>query len=76
MNQLQLEQLEQQKNTWNKYSSGWRKWDEVLMTAMLPIADSLIGALELNGNEHVLDVASGTGEPGLSLSTLLPEGRF
>ena len=75
MNQLQLEQLEQQKNTWNKYSSGWRKWDEVLMTAMLPIADSLIDALELNGNEYVLDVASGTGEPGLSLSTLLPEGR-
>ena len=75
MSQLQLEQLEQQKNTWNKYASGWRKWDEMLMTAMLPIADSLINSLELNSNEHVLDVASGTGEPGLSLSTLLPERR-
>lgn len=75
MNQLQLEQLEQQKNTWNKYSAGWRKWDEVLMTAMLPIAESLISSLNLTGNEHVLDVASGTGEPGLSISVLLPEGR-
>jgi ubiquinone/menaquinone biosynthesis C-methylase UbiE len=75
MNQLQQEQLEQQKNTWNKYSSGWRKWDEVLMTAMLPIADSLISSLNLTGNEHVLDVASGTGEPGLSISVLLPEGK-
>ena len=75
MNQLQQEQLEQQKNTWNKYATGWRKWDEVLMTTMSPIGDSLIKSLKLTGNEHVLDVASGTGEPGLTLSTLLPDGR-
>jgi ubiquinone/menaquinone biosynthesis C-methylase UbiE len=74
MNQLQQEQLEQQKTTWNKYSAGWRKWDEVLMTAMRPIGDSLVNSLKLNGNEHVLDVASGTGEPGLTLSALLPNG--
>ena len=75
MDQLQLEQLEQQKNTWNKYASGWRKWDEILMTTMRPVGDSLINSLKLKGNEHVLDVASGTGEPGLILSTLLPDGR-
>ncbi len=75
MDQLQLEQLEQQKKTWNKYASGWRKWDEILMTTMRPIGDSLINSLNLKGNEHVLDVASGTGEPGLTLSALLPDGR-
>ena len=75
MDQQQLEQLEQQKNTWNKYATGWRKWDEILMTTMRPIGDSLIKSLNLKGNEHVLDVASGTGEPGLTLSTLLPDGR-
>ena len=75
MDQLQLEQLEQQKNTWNKYASGWRKWDEILMTTMRPVGDSLINSLKLKGNEHVLDVASGTGEPGLTLSDLLPDGR-
>jgi ubiquinone/menaquinone biosynthesis C-methylase UbiE len=75
MNQRQLEQLAQQKDNWNKYSAGWRKWDEVLMTTMRPIADSLIDSLNLTGNEHVLDVASGTGEPGLTLSTLLPNGK-
>jgi ubiquinone/menaquinone biosynthesis C-methylase UbiE len=75
MNQLQQEQLEQQKNTWNKYATGWRKWDEVLMTSMQPIADNLINSLNLSGNEHVLDVASGTGEPGLTLSNLLPDGK-
>lgn len=75
MDQLQQEQLEQQKNTWNKYATGWRKWNEILMTTMRPIGDSLINSLKLNGNEHVLDVASGTGEPGLTLSSLLPDGR-
>ncbi len=75
MDQLQLEQLEQQKNNWNKYASGWRKWDEILMTTMRPVGDSLIKSLMLKGNEHVLDVASGTGEPGLTLSALLPDGR-
>lgn len=45
------------------------------MSAMQPVTDRLIEVLELKGNEHVLDVASGTGEPGLTLSTLLPKGR-
>ncbi len=45
------------------------------MTTMRPVSDSLIDSLQLNGNENVLDVASGTGEPGLTLSVLLPLGR-
>ena len=75
MDQQQQEQLEQQKISWNKYATGWRKWDEILMTTMRPVGDSLINTLKLKGNEHVLDVASGTGEPGLTLSTLLPDGE-
>lgn len=75
MNSQQIEQLDQQRKTWNQYSRGWRKWDEILMTTMRPVSDSLIDSLQLSGNEHVLDVASGTGEPGLTLSALLLQGR-
>ena len=75
MNEQHQAQLEQQKNTWDKYAAGWGKWDDILMTTMRPIADSLIESLNLIGNEHVLDVASGTGEPGISLSALLPNGK-
>ncbi len=75
MNSQQIEQLYQQRKTWNQYSRGWRKWDEILMTTMRPVSDSLIDSLQLSGNEHVLDVASGTGEPGLTLSALLLQGR-
>lgn len=75
MNSQQIEQLDQQRKTWNQYSQGWRKWDEILMTTMRPVSDNLIDSLQISGNEHVLDVASGTGEPGLSLSALLPQGK-
>ncbi|HED06236.1 MAG TPA: methyltransferase domain-containing protein [Ignavibacteria bacterium] len=75
MNRQQQKQLEQQRKTWNQYSGGWKKWDELLMTIMRPVSDRFIEILQLKGNEHILDVASGTGEPGLTLSTLLPEGR-
>ncbi len=75
MDSKQQEQLDQQRRTWDKYSAGWRKWDEVLMTSMRPVSEGLIESLHLNGHEHILDVASGTGEPGLSLSSFLPQGR-
>lgn len=75
MNQEQQEQLEQQRKIWNQYSSGWRKWDELLMSSMQSVSDALIEALQVNGNEQVLDVASGTGEPGLTLSAMLPNGE-
>jgi ubiquinone/menaquinone biosynthesis C-methylase UbiE len=74
MNQ-QEEQLAEQKHIWNEYSAGWKKWDELLMTMMRPVADSLAESLNLSGNEHVLDVASGTGEPGLTLTSLLAKGQ-
>lgn len=74
MNQLQDNQLEQQKAIWNRYAKGWKKWDDLMKVEMRLINDELIKLLRLKGNEHILDVASGTGEPGLSLSTLLPKG--
>ncbi len=73
--EIQLQQLEQQRKNWNQFSNGWKKWDDLIMFTMKPIGDSLISSLDVKGAEKVLDVASGTGEPGLTLSTLLPHGR-
>ncbi len=75
MNQQQEEQLIQQRNTWNRYSTGWKKWDDFIMDRMRPVAQTMIGMLDLKGDEHILDVASGTGEPGLTVSTLLARGK-
>ena len=61
--QQQQQQLEKQRKTWNQFSDGWLKWDDFLMKMFQPITTGLIGTLQLTGNEHVLDIATGTGEP-------------
>jgi ubiquinone/menaquinone biosynthesis C-methylase UbiE len=71
-----LEQIrEQQKESWNKFSQGWRKWDELTMGFLKPYGDEIIRLLRPAGNDVVLDVAAGTGEPGLTIASMLQGGR-
>ena len=72
----QLEQIrDQQKESWNKFSPGWKKWDEMTMEALRPMGDKIIELLQLKGHEAVLDVAAGTGEPGLTIARQLKTGK-
>ena len=72
----QLEQIrEQQKASWNKFSSGWKKWDEMTMDFLKPMGTEIIRLLKPNGKDLVLDVAAGTGEPGLTIATMLTSGQ-
>jgi ubiquinone/menaquinone biosynthesis C-methylase UbiE len=70
-----VEIREQQKETWNKFSPGWRKWDNLVMDALKPAGDEIINQLQLKGHEIVLDVASGTGEPGLTIASIVKNGK-
>ncbi|MBI3137624.1 MAG: class I SAM-dependent methyltransferase [Sphingobacteriales bacterium] len=72
----QLEAIrDQQKQSWNKFSSGWKKWDELTMEFLRPMGDSIIRHISPSGNHHVLDIAAGTGEPGLTIAAMIPDGR-
>jgi ubiquinone/menaquinone biosynthesis C-methylase UbiE len=72
----QLEQIrEQQKETWNKFSPGWRKWDDFTMAWLKPMGDEIIQALHIRPTDTVLDIAAGTGEPGLTIATLASRGK-
>jgi len=72
----QLEQIrEQQKASWNKFSIGWQKWDCLLMGFSKPMGNEIIRFLNPKDAEVVLDVASGTGEPGLTIATKLGGGK-
>src|SRR5262249_46857930 len=54
---------------------GLGKWDALVMTMLAPVAAQMIGALAVrDGSEH-LDIAVGTGEPGLPVAALIPRGR-
>lgn len=75
MNQ-QLEEIrEQQKQSWDKFSPGWKKWDELTMDFLKPMGDEIIASINPSGNDAVLDIAAGTGEPGLTIATMLQGGK-
>ena len=66
---------EQQRQTWNKFSSGWRKWDNHVLSWLKPVGDELIKSVSLKENYNVLDAATGTGEPGLTAATFVLKGK-
>jgi ubiquinone/menaquinone biosynthesis C-methylase UbiE len=65
---------EQQKETWNKFSPGWEKWDGFNMRFLKPMGDEIIASLRLRETDAVLDIAAGTGEPGLTIAARVPKG--
>ena len=67
--------LNAQRASWNKFSPGWRKWDDFTMRFLQPQGDAILEALELASGSHVLDVATGTGDPGLTLASRRPGVR-
>jgi ubiquinone/menaquinone biosynthesis C-methylase UbiE len=73
--EAQLIQIrEQQKEIWNRFSSGWRKWDNLTMNFLRPMGDEIIRLIKPKDVDVVLDVASGTGEPGLTIASTLRGG--
>lgn len=74
--QQQLEEIrEQQKASWNKFSPGWRKWDELTLDFLRPIGDEMIRMIKPKSNEVILEVAGGTGEPGLTIASMVKGGK-
>jgi len=65
----------QQKETWNKFSPGWKKWDGLAMEFIKPMGDEIIKYLNPTDGETILDVAAGTGEPGLTIAAMIPNGK-
>ncbi len=64
-----------QRATWAGLSGGWEKWDQIIMDQLGPVGDAMINRLDIGPDQQHLDIASGTGEPGLSIARLAPQGR-
>ena len=72
----ELEQISrQQKESWNKFSSGWKKWDNLFMDFLKPMGIEISNQLDPKETETILDVAAGTGEPGLTIASKLNGGK-
>ncbi len=71
-----VEQIERaQRSTWARCSSGWDTWDQVISAQLAPVGAAIIGSLDIAEDQLHLDIAAGTGEPGLSIAQLAPQGR-
>ena len=64
-----------QRGAWAGLSAGWEKWDSVIMDQLGPVGTAMIERLGIAGDQQHLDIAAGTGEPGLSVARLAPEGH-
>ena len=72
----QLKQIrEQQKESWNKFSPGWKKWDKLSMEMLKPMGEEIIRLISPKDGEMILDIAAGTGEPGLTIASMIPNGK-
>jgi SAM-dependent methyltransferase len=64
-----------QRLTWAGLSASWEKWDSLIMDQLGPVGTAMIERLEIAEDQRHLDIAAGTGEPGLSIARLSPKGR-
>jgi ubiquinone/menaquinone biosynthesis C-methylase UbiE len=64
-----------QRETWDTFAGGWDRWDDVVQATQRPVAVEMVGHLEITEDQQHLDVAAGTGEPGLTVATLAPRGK-
>lgn len=71
-----LDQIrDQQKETWDRFSAGWKKWDKLVLGWLAPFGQAMIRQAAIEEHDRVLDVAAGTGEPGLTVAAAIPGGR-
>src|SRR6476619_2838933 len=64
-----------QRATWAGLYAGWEKWDAIIMDQLGPVGAAMIERLDIASDHQHLDIAAGTGEPGLSIARLTPKGR-
>ena len=66
---------DRQRATWAGLSAGWEKWDSVITDQLGPAGADMSERLDIAKDHQHLDIAGGTGEPGLSIASLSPNGR-
>jgi SAM-dependent methyltransferase len=61
--------------TWAGLAAGWDKWDAVITDQLGPVGTAMVEGLDIAEDQEHLDIAAGTGEPGLTIAKLAPRGR-
>ncbi len=77
MTTVQLDEIKQrQRLEWQAAAPGWKKWDRLIIQSLHPVSDMLIKNTDIISGYSVLDMATGTGEPALTIAKIVgPRGR-
>ncbi len=61
---------------WQAAAPGWKKWEKEILEMLQPISDILIESAGITSGYSVLDVATGSGEPALTIAKIIgPRGK-
>jgi SAM-dependent methyltransferase len=64
-----------QRAAWAGLSAGWEKWDSIIIDQLGPVGTAMIECLDIADDQQHLDIAAGTGEPGLTIAKIAPRGQ-
>ena len=67
--------LTHQRELWNRVAGGWETWGGIVDSANRPVGVAMVDALRVGPDQVHLDVASGAGEPGLTIAAEARRGR-
>jgi ubiquinone/menaquinone biosynthesis C-methylase UbiE len=62
---------------WNAAAPGWKKYRKDMLQWLEPVSDQLMKSSQISRGQTVLDVATGTGQPALTIAEKIvgPTGR-
>src|ERR1700687_2577199 len=70
------ELLQGQKVQWSAAASSWEKWDDCFERTLRGLSEWLCDAAGVAPGKHVLDLACGSGHPGVMIAQkVAPNGR-
>lgn len=74
--QQSAEQKERERKAWASVADGWQRRDELLKRGAAPVTERMLDMAGIRSGHHVLDIASGVGEPSLTAARRVgPGGR-
>jgi ubiquinone/menaquinone biosynthesis C-methylase UbiE len=63
-------------NAWSSVAPFWEKHREIIRQMFAPVTDALVEDALIGSRQAILDIASGAGEPALSVAAMVgPEGQ-
>jgi ubiquinone/menaquinone biosynthesis C-methylase UbiE len=61
---------------WDAAAPGWKKYGKDMLRWIAPVSDQLIRSTGITSGQTVLDVATGTGQPALTIAKIVgPNGK-